>query len=206
MRKKYLAAITNLFKCEKGMEAMENIVIVAAFAVLVGVFFFIALNGGLTIAEKGRDVVHAGVQQVTSDLEVSGPVVVTSTDDGAVKDIFFAVKKAKGAMPVDMTPCDGTTNANNVIALNLNTTSDQLDNIKWNKEALGPSNGNNMLENGEQFQIMIDLKDLGQDKSLTTPLGICSQFTIQIKLDKGSMIVNIQRVIPSQLEPVMDLH
>jgi archaellin len=206
MLKKYLAATASLFKCEKGMEAMENIVIVAAFAVLVGVFLFIVLNGGLSVAEKGRDVVHAGVQQVTCDLEVSGPVVVTSTDDGVVKDIFFAVKKANDGMPVDMTPCDGSMNARNKIALNLKTASDRLDNIKWNKEALGPGNGNNMLENGEQFQIMIDLRDLGQDKSLTTPLGICSQFTIQIKPDKGSMTLNIQRVIPSQLEPVMDLH
>ena len=49
----------------------------------------------LSIAEKGRDVVHAGVQQVTSDLEVSGPVVVTSTDDGAVKDIIFRREKGK---------------------------------------------------------------------------------------------------------------
>jgi archaellin len=206
MLKKFLAAIIKLAKCEKGMESMENIVILAAFAVMVGVFVFIVLNGGLSIAEKGRDVVHAGVQQVTSDLVVSGPVVVTSTDDGVVEDIFFAVKKANDGMPIDMTPCDGTANANNKIALNLNTATDRLDNIKWNKEALGPGNNNNLLENGEQFQIMIDLNDLGRDKSLTTPLGICSQFTIQIKPDKGSMLISIQRVLPSQIEPVMDLH
>jgi flagellin FlaB len=206
MRKKYVAAITNLFRCEKGMEAVENIVIIAAFAVMVGVFLFVVLNGGKSIAEKGRDVVHAGVQQVTSDLEVSGPIVVTSTDDGAVKNIIFAVKKASDGIPVDMTPCDGTGNANNKIAVNLLTATDQLDNIKWNKEAIGPGNNNNMLENGEQFQITIDLKDLGYDKSLTTPLGVRSQFSLQIKPVNGAMLINIQRVLPSQLEPVMDLH
>jgi archaellin len=206
MLKKYMAAITNLSRCEKGMEAVENIIIIAAFAVMVGVFLFVVLNGGVSIAEKGRDVVHAGVQQVTSDIGVSGPIVVTSTDDGAIKNIIFAVKKVSDGIPVDMTPCDGTGNANNKLAVNLNTATDQLNNIKWNKEAIGTGNNNNMLENGEQFQITIDLNDLGYNKSLTTPLGVHSQFTIQIKPAKGSMLINIQRVLPSQLEPVMDLH
>ena len=206
MLKQYRSLMRKLFMSEKGMEAMETVVIIAGFAVMIGVFVFITLNGGMSIAERGQDVVHAGMQQVTTDLEVSGPIVVTSTDDGTVKDIIFVVKKAFDANPIDMTSCDGTASSRNKVIFNLISGGQQLDNIKWSKEAIGASNKNSLLENGEQFQIRIDLMDLGDGKILTTPLGVGSTFNVQVKLVDGSVLISIQKTLPPQLEPVMDLH
>ena len=71
--------------------------------------------------------------------------------------------------------------------------------------AIGAADSDNLLEVGEQFEIVITLADLGVPGPLVTPIGINSKFNIQIKPSLGSTIT-VQRTMPAGFESVMDLH
>jgi len=64
---------------------------------------------------------------------------------------------------------------------------------------------NNLLEQGEQFEITLDLTSLGENKTLSENLTANDTFNIQVKPSLGSTIT-IQRTLPPAIEKVMDLH
>ena len=89
--------------------------------------------------------------------------------------------------------------------ISLVTKSDYINNVKWIKTPIGNDNGNNLLEPGEQFEISIDLTDLGSGKMLSENLTCNDPFSLQVKPSLGSYIT-IQRILPPALERFMDLH
>jgi archaellin len=70
---------------------------------------------------------------------------------------------------------------------------------------MGANNGNNLLENGEQIEIGIDLDDLGTGNILSGQLATNDTFSFQVKPAIGST-VTIQRTLPAALDSAMDLH
>jgi archaellin len=103
-----------------------------------------------------------------------------------------------------MTACNGTSSAVNKCVISLTTASDYFSNVKWTKQAAGTDNGNNLLEQGEQFEITVDLNDLGDNKSLSENLTANQSFTLQVKPAVGASI-SIKRTLPPSIGPVMDL-
>lgn len=72
-------------------------------------------------------------------------------------------------------------------------------------EGIGADNSNRLLEQAEQFEIMIDMTDLGDNKTLSENLTYNDYFNVQVKPALGS-IITIQRTLPPALERVMDPH
>jgi len=132
-------------------------------------------------------------------------VATTSSNSTSVEHILITVKNAVAGQPIDMTPCDGTAAATNKTVISLITQTDYINNVKWTKEAIGAANTNNLLEMGEQFEIDIDLADLGDGKVLSQPITINTMFSCQVKPALGSTIT-VARTLPPALEAVMDLH
>jgi len=184
---------------------METLAVIAAFAAVALLALFALLNGGVFIAEAGRETICSGVQQAKTDLEIVGPVTLKCTDTGEVRYIIFTVRNTLEESPVDMTPCDDAGVVANKMVINLNTAVDLLHNIKWKAEKIGSADNDNLLEYGEQFEVTIDLTDLGKGKLLTVPLKNNSQISIQLKPDSG-YVVTIQRTLPACLCDVMVLH
>ncbi len=122
-----------------------------------------------------------------------------------VDKIVFTVKNAIAGNPIDMTDCDGTANAHNKCVISLTTAQTYINNVKWSKQALGYSNGNNLLETGEQFEITIDLDDLGTGNTMVDNITANDYFTVQVKPALGSTIT-IQRQLPAAITDIMDLH
>ncbi|MBN1376352.1 MAG: flagellin, partial [Dehalococcoidia bacterium] len=60
-------------------------------------------------------------------------------------------------------------------------------------------------EPGEQFEITIDLTDLGTGMTLSDNLTANEVFSLQLKPALGST-VTIQRTLPAALDTIMDLH
>ena len=124
---------------------------------------------------------------------------------GAVNTVRFCVKNAVAGNPMDMTPCDGTSNAANKCVIGLATHSSYLSNVKWTMESIGTTDSDNLLETGEQFEISIDFNDLGDGKSLSENITCNDAFNIQVKPSLGSTMT-IQRTLPPAIQSVMDLH
>lgn len=204
MFKKFMKAMKNLHRDDRGMTGLETAIILIAFVTVAAVFGYAVLSAGLFSAERGKETIYAGLKTAQSNLEVSGSVIAKSTDNVTVSHILITVKNAVAGQPIDMTPCDGTVNATNKTVISLGTSSEYLNNIKWTKTAIGAANSNNLLETGEQFEISIDLTDLGAT-ALVNDIEANDKFSVQIKPSLGSTIT-VMRTLPAALELVMDLH
>ncbi len=205
MFQKFSKAMRKLHKDERGMTGLETAIILIAFVTVAAVFGYAVLSAGLFSAERGKETIYAGLQQAKSNLELSGSVMATSTDNTKVATVLITVRNAIAGNPIDMTPCDGTANATNKCVISLSTSTEYFNNIKWTKTAIGAADTDNLLETGEQFEIAIDLADLGGDPAKTATLTANQSFSVQVKPNLGSTIT-VQRTLPAQIDPVMDLH
>ncbi|MGA2158418.1 MAG: archaellin/type IV pilin N-terminal domain-containing protein [Dehalococcoidia bacterium] len=205
MFSKLISAIANMHRSQRGMTGLETAIILIAFVTVAAVFSYAILSAGLFSAEKGKETIYAGLNEAKSNLEISGSTVACSSDDTNVDKIIFTVKNAIAGNPIDMTPCDGTSSAQNKCVISLTTAQTYINNVKWSVQDLGYTNGNNLLETGEQKEITIDLTDLGTGHTMSDNLTVNTYFTVQVKPAIGSSIT-IQRQLPASIESVMDLH
>lgn len=206
MSGKLIKALVNLQKEEKGMTGLETAIILIAFVTVAAVFGYAVLSAGLFSAERGKETVYAGLAEAKSNLEISGSVIgVSDNVSNTVTKILFTLKNAIAGNPMDVTPCDGTVNATNKIVISFLTQHDYLNNIKWTAETIGNTDGDNLLESGEQVEITVDLNDLGDGKALSENLTFNDFFNIQVKPALGSTMT-VQRTFPAGLDPIMDLH
>jgi len=65
----------SLVRDNKGFTGLEAAIVLTAFIVVAAVFSYVVLNAGFFTSEKSKEVVHTGVQQVTSSMELSGNVI-----------------------------------------------------------------------------------------------------------------------------------
>ena len=191
-----------LLKDQRGMTGLETAIILIAFVTVAAVFGYAVLSAGLFSAERGKETIYAGLNEAKSNMELSGSVMAKSDDNTNVKSILFTVKNAIAGEPIDMTPNDGS--GKNKCVISLTTDKDYINNVKWSKVAVGADNGNDLLETGEQFEITVDLTDLGSSGSLSENLTINDKFSLQVKPAVGSTIT-IQRTLPASIGPVIDL-
>jgi archaeal flagellin FlaB len=199
-------ALSTMHREQRGMTGLETAIILIAFVTVAAVFSYAVLSAGLFSAERGKETVYAGLAEAKSNLEISGSTIALGDNDTeSVTDILFTVKNAIAGNPIDLTDCDGTSAATNKCVISLTTVNDYFNNVKWTKEPIGNADEDNLLETGEQFEITIDLDDLGDGKALSENMSVNDVFNIQVKPSLGSTIT-IQRTLPPAIEKVMDLH
>jgi archaeal flagellin FlaB len=205
-RKLMRTTISGLHRDQRGMTGLETAIILIAFVTVAAVFSYAVLSAGLFSAERGKETVYAGLAEAKSNLEISGSVVVIADNvSNSATKVLFTLRNAIAGTPIDLTPCDGTSAARNQCVISLLTAYDYINNVKWTKEAIGRADDDNLLESGEQFEITIDLNDLGDGKALTENLTCNDAFNFQVKPALGSTIT-IQRTLPAGLDPIMDMH
>jgi flagellin FlaB len=188
------------------MTGLETAIILIAFVTVAAVFSYAVLGAGLFASEREKETLHAALDEAKSNLQISGSVIVMGNPGmSTINKIRFCVKNAVAGNRMDMTPCDGTPNATNTCVISLTTYSNYLNNIKWTMESIGATDSDNLLESGEQFEITIDVNDLGGGKSLSENITCNDAFNIEVKPSLGSTMT-IQRTLPAAIEAVMDLH
>ncbi len=188
------------------MTGLETAIILIAFVTVAAVFSYAVLSAGIFAADREKETLHAALKGASSNLEISGSVIAAGdAETSTVNKILFSVKNAVAGSPIDMTPCDGTINASNKCVLSLILDNNYFNNVKWTREAIGSDDGDNLLEKGEQFEVTIDLNDLGDGQALSENMSSNDYFNIQVKPSTGSTIT-IQRTLPPAIENLMNLH
>ena len=204
---KLLKAMRNLHREEKGMTGLETAIILIAFVTVAAVFGYAVLSAGLFSAEQGKETIYAALNEAQSNLELSGSVITLGDNltnpPTQVNTIKFTLKNAIAGVPIDMTPNDGS--GANKCVISLTTSSQHLSNVQWSKTAIGATNGNNLLERGDQFDITVDLTTCNGGSALSPVLEANDIFSLQVKPSSGATIT-IQRTLPGALDTVMDLH
>ena len=210
------------FRKEKGITGLETAIILIAFIVVAAVFAYTALSAGLFSTQKAQEAVYAGLKEARSTLELKGSIIATAGALGAngnVKQISFVVSDVLGGEAMDFTPptasalnngISANTSKNKVI-INYIDKNQTVTNLFWTYAALGTTNGNDILEAGEKFQITIGNNVTGAgggnllDALSTSPLGINQTFTLQLITATGAVLI-IERTTPPYIDTKMDLH
>jgi flagellin FlaB len=65
----------SLRKDKRAFTGLEAAIVLTAFIVVAAVFSYVVLNAGFFTSSKSKEVVHTGVEQVTSSIELSGDVI-----------------------------------------------------------------------------------------------------------------------------------
>jgi flagellin FlaB len=88
---------------DAGFTGLEAAIVLIAFVVVAAVFSYVVLGAGFFTTQKSQQVVHTGVQQASSTLEVAGSVygVDISYDIDELDTINFSLALAPGGTPVD---------------------------------------------------------------------------------------------------------
>lgn len=65
----------SLRKDKRGFTGLEAAIVLTAFVVVAAVFSYVVLNAGFFTSQKSKEVVHTGVEQVTSSFELAGDII-----------------------------------------------------------------------------------------------------------------------------------
>ena len=193
---------------ERGISGLESAIILIAFVVVASIFAYTVLSAGIFSAQKTQEAFMMGLQVARSAVGISGPVIAKDTDsDGQVEQIIFILINTGSGEGIDFRvttdlDADGllSDEANQVHRTIISYTdkTQRIDDITWTKTALGKGDGDDLLEDRERFQSTVDLT------ALTTSLDAYDTFTLEVRPAIGTALV-IERSIPAQVDPVMDL-
>ena len=210
------------FRKEKGITGLETAIILIAFIVVAAVFAYTALSAGLFSTQKAQEAVYSGLKEARSTLELKGSIIATANNTGStgtIKQISFVVADVLGGEAMDFTPPTASSSNNgisantskNKVIINYVDSNQTVTNLFWTYAALGITNGNDILEAGEKFQITIgnNVTSAGGGNllnALAAPyLTINQTFTLQILTAAGAVLI-IERTTPPYIDTKMDLH
>ena len=227
---------------QQGITGLETAIILIAFVVVASVFAFTVISTGIFSSERSKETVHAGLKEASSTLEPRGTVKVFKGDlsDGtdAIFKITVVVGSAVAGEPIDLTPpysADGASTDPDVSAsaqykLVVAYTDDNqhLPDVPWTVNWVGFSDGDSILDPGEQAELTVWLVDrvhgtaIGSDGSIalmngagdgggaggiaatSTVLGVNARFSVEVRPPTGAVMI-IQRTTPARLQPIIDL-
>jgi flagellin FlaB len=174
---------------DHGITGLETAIVLIAFVVVAAVFAFVVLSTGLFASERGKETVYAGLAKTRGSIEITGSVIATS-DGTKLTDITLDVTLAAGGDQVNLSPTD-TTNRT-VISYQDNAIS--VSDVDYTVAVI-TGNADNLLSNGELFEIDIDLT---QGNMTGVSLGTNQRFSFEIKPTQGSYLV-VQRTVPASI-------
>lgn len=195
-----------LFKDKRGFTGLEAAITLIAFITVAAVFSYILLGAGFFSTQKGQEVVHTGVQQVSSSVEIIGSIIAHGDQtNNRLEDTVLTIQLAAGGNPIDLSktvitvtnPKDGITydlayTTNRTVYLN-NPTKYYL--VDWVVDVNG-GNPDDYLEEFEKAQITVNLTNLQVNPN--------EVFLIEIKPPMGATYP-IELKAPPTIDPTMVL-
>ena len=182
---------------EDAFTGLEAAIVLIAFVVVAAVFSYVVLGAGFFTTGEAQRTVHTGVGQATSNLEVSGPVIVKATDTTNLGAISFFLQLAAGGSPVDMKKVTFTVSTADDLKTYTYTDLETLgdDEPAWYVGGKTQTGGNDMLDKFEMVKITI--KGV-TDKTLPT-IKTNDRFTVEVKPDIGAALP-INRIAPPDFQ------
>jgi flagellin FlaB len=174
---------------ERGITGLETAIVLIAFVVVAAVFAFVVLSTGLFSSERGKETVYAGLAKTRGSMELTGGVIATS-DGSEITDIAFDVTLAAGGDSVNLNFSDST----NRSVISYQDTSNSVADVTYVTNVI-TGNSDNLLEQGELFEITIDMT---QAALSAVTLGTNTTFSFEVKPPTGSYMV-IQRTTPASI-------
>jgi len=211
-----------ILKNANAFTGLEAAIVLIAFVVVAAVFSYVVLGAGFFTTQKSQEVVHTGVEQASSSMEIIGVVFGygnggTGTAAG-LKYVVFTVGNTAGGAPIDMEKMIVTYISENEKAIHTFDKGKSIDLTKTPLEPISPEtsqitdpaadkdgnwvilnilndNGkkNYLLEPGEQFILQIPL-------GISNP-GVNRKFSLTLQPAVGA-VFSIHKTVPSFIDTV----
>ena len=164
------------------MSAIETAIVLIAFVIVASVFAFSLLNSGIISTEKGREAVESGLEESTATLTLRGGVIADANDAVTAIDTikFTLIPSAQTAESVNLSSSGAVvtySDSNNA----LNCTGSGSPSCSWSANWIVGSG--DLVDSGEQVEVTVTLT------GLTPLLGRSTEFTIQVRPNKGAVVV-----------------
>ncbi len=187
------AKLNRITKDERGITALETAIILIAFVVVAAIFAFTILTTGTFLTEQSKQAAYAGLQQVSSSMQLEGSVVLQSTGS----TIVFDLATVAGGSSVDLSKVN--------IVYRDNTNNQ---NLTYDPGFVAPGS-NNWIATNTAGTAAVTILSAGQLGMITVqaPSGIVANqtFSLQVTPPTGGVLL-IQRTAPAQITQVTDLH
>jgi len=207
-------------KDEKGFTGLEAAITLIAFITVAAVFSYVLLGAGFFSTQKGQEVVHTGVQQVSSSMEIVGSIIGfgnTTSGGNNLNGTVFTIQLVSGGNPIDLektvitvvNPKDGYSKE---LKYNMSTNSSKeaanstcygvywVTTVNYNENG-GPA-PDNYLEEFEKAEIYIDFEKAGFNESYK--LDPNEVLLIEIKPPMGATYP-LELKVPPTVDPTMIL-
>jgi flagellin FlaB len=184
-------------KDEKGFTGLEAAIVLIAFVVVAAVFSYVMLGAGFFTTQKSQEVVHTGVTQASSSVELGGDLIAKGdTVDGNISELNLFLQLTSGGSAVDMnrtlivysSPSKAPTELTNGTA----------DATHFEVVDRFNHNGDFLIDRAEKFQVKIQV-DLIDDVKAN------EEFQVEIKPPMGATYT-IHRKIPPGIDAIMTLN
>ncbi|KLK87172.1 hypothetical protein SZ63_11220 [Methanoculleus sediminis] len=210
----------SLIKHDDAFTGLEAAIVLIAFIVVAAVFSYVVLGAGFFTTQKSQEVVHTGVQQASSSMEVIGNVYgVATTASENLAYVQFTVGNTAGGTALDVSKMvvsylDGATRSPDVqfvddedgetLKATLIAASEAMTENPASKDEMGKwgiiekvnANDNDVLEPGEQFVIGV---------STPTTLTANTPFSVNLQPSVGAVFA-LQKTLPPALHRVNILY
>jgi len=195
---------------QRGTTGLEAAIVLIAFVAAALVFAHTSISAGLLSSQR-EEGASPGPQRSRGTLELVGGVIALDAQEaiGIIDRITFTLSTAAGEEPIDFTaPTDSDADgladpdSDNKVIINMITKEGQANNISWTKVAVGEDDGDELLEEGEMFQITLGGGDAGlRDEGLSAS----QTFTLQV-VPPGRAALIVKRTLPAVMDDVMNLN
>jgi flagellin FlaB len=209
-----------LFKNDHAFTGLEAAIVLIAFVVVAAVFSYVVLGAGFFTTQKSQEVVHTGVSQASSSMEIIGNVygVATTADASNLAYIKFTVGNTAGGTALDISKmvvsyADESTrdvdvlykeDTGSALATDLEAASaaastggQKTEVLQWGVFEQLNGDGDNLLESGEQFVIGVAVPSFSATEN--TP------FTVNLQPAVGA-VFQVKRTIGPQIDKMNILY
>jgi flagellin FlaB len=186
-----------LAKDEKGFTGLEAAIVLIAFVVVAAVFSYVMLGAGFFTTQKSQEVVHTGVTQASSSVELSGDVIAKGdTANNKIGNITMFLQLTSGGSSVDMNRTLIVYSSPNVAPTDLlNGTNDDATHFRIVNRY--NANTDYLIDRGEKFEVMVNVSSLDT-------VGVNQEFQVEVKPPQGATYT-IHRKAPASISAIMTL-
>lgn len=182
----------------KGFTGLEAAIVLVAFVVVAAVFSYVMLGAGFYTTQKSQEVVHTGVMQASSSVELAGNVVANATEDNTISNVTVFLQLTSGGSSVDINKTLIVFTAPGQKPVDfVNSSYTESENPKFyittkhNEE-----DGNGLLDRFEKYEISVPLEKF--------EIGPNEKFQIEIKPPEGASYT-VHRQAPASISDIMIL-
>jgi flagellin FlaB len=195
-------------KDDQAFTGLEAAIVLTAFVVVAAVFSYVVLGAGFFTAEKSKEVVHTGMNQATSSVELAGEVIGHGSDPYLTNATVY-LQLTAGDNAIDMSKLTIAYTDKYVYNGSLTNKGDAaLSGAgQWNYSFVADQAGEDgnddvMLDANEKGKIHISLPADAGDYHGGVPVN--NWFQIEIKAATGASLP-IKKTVPGTIDTIMVL-